>query len=72
MFILHYVIFGIPACVILSNKNRGCWSLYLLTFICPLIGFIVAICLKKKPKKINGATIDINEVDINNDKIKNN
>lgn len=44
------LIFGIAmivaACVILSKKNRG-WGYYVLAILFPLIGLIVALCLKE-------------------------
>lgn len=40
--------FGIPAYLILSRKNRGGWF-YLIPFLMPLIGLIVAIFVKRKP-----------------------
>ena len=42
------VIFTIPACIILSNKHRGA-GYYILAVFFPVIGFIVALCLKKLP-----------------------
>ena len=42
------VIFTIPACIILSNKHRGA-GYYILAFLIPLVGLIVALCLKKLP-----------------------
>ncbi len=42
------VIFTIPACIILSNKHRGA-GYYILAVLFPVIGFIVALCLKKLP-----------------------
>lgn len=42
------VIFTIPACFILQNKHRGD-GYYILTAFIPVIGFIVALCLKKLP-----------------------
>ena len=35
----------VAACVILSKKNRG-WGYYVLAILFPLIGLIVALCLK--------------------------
>ncbi len=35
------------ACVIISKKNRG-WGYYVLAVLFPLIGLIVALCLKDK------------------------
>ena len=42
------VIFTIPACFILQSKHRGD-GYYILTAFIPVIGFIVALCLKKLP-----------------------
>ena len=42
------LIFTIPACIILSNKHRGA-GYYILAVLFPVIGFIVALCLKKLP-----------------------
>ena len=44
--LIAWIIFAIPACIILSNKNRG-FGYYLLAIFFPLVGFIVALCLKK-------------------------
>ena len=58
--ILVYLLFFVPSCIILSKKNRGT-GFYILAFIWPLIGFIVALCLKKKlPEDPNGS-LDITE-----------
>lgn len=49
------------ACCILSNKNRGA-GYYILAILFPLIGLIVAACLKKKLPKDQRGTLDITEV----------
>ena len=63
ILILVLLLFTVPACVILSKKNRG-WGYYLLAFLYPLIGLIVALCLKKLEPKENKAktpSLDITE-----------
>lgn len=53
VFIVLILLFTVPACIILSKKNRG-WGYYLLAILYPLIGLIVALCLKKlEPEKDN-------------------
>lgn len=44
--LIVWIIFTIPACIILSNKHRG-FGYYLLAIFFPLIGLIFALCLKK-------------------------
>lgn len=52
-FIIAWVLFFIPSCVILSKKHRGI-GYYILAFIQPLIGFIVALCVSKQsPKSVS-------------------
>lgn len=46
---------------ILGNKRRG-FGYYVLAFFFPLIGLIVAACLKKKLPKEERGTLDITEV----------
>ena len=63
IFILVILLFTVPACIILSKKNRG-WGYYLLAILYPLIGLIVALCLKKlELEKDNAETpsLDITE-----------
>lgn len=43
---LLWLIFTVSACIILAKKNRGD-GYYILAILCPLIGFIFALCLKK-------------------------
>lgn len=44
---------------IISDKNRGCGFL-LLAFLFPVIGFILALCLKRhEPKKEDKLSLDI-------------
>ncbi len=56
------VIFTIPACIILSNKHRGA-GYYILAVLFPVIGFIVALCLKKLPAE-EQPQIQANDLDI--------
>lgn len=44
------IMFGI-SCYIISTKNRG-FGFCILAFINPLIGLIVACCLKRKEKEL--------------------
>lgn len=65
VLIFIYLVFTLPACSILSKKNRGA-GYYILAFLWPLVGLIVAICLKKLvPEKREEAsappTFDITE-----------
>lgn len=50
---------------ILSHKNRG-WGYYVLTIFMPLIGLIVALCLKKK-SATNEEYTETPSLDITND-----
>ncbi len=59
------VIFTIPACIILSNKHRGA-GYYILAVFFPVIGFIVALCLKKLPAEEQPQT-QANDLDITNE-----
>jgi Na+/melibiose symporter-like transporter len=59
-FIIAWLIFYIPSCIILGKKNRGA-GYYILAFVWPLIGFIVALCLSKKLPKDDNGTLDITE-----------
>ena len=59
------VIFTIPACIILSNKHRGA-GYYILAVLFPVIGFIVALCLKKLPAEEQPQT-QANDLDITNE-----
>lgn len=46
MLLISWIIFTVPACIILAKKNRGD-GYYILAILFPLIGFIFALCLKK-------------------------
>jgi Na+/melibiose symporter-like transporter len=59
------LIFTIPACIILSNKHRGA-GYYILAVFFPVIGFIVALCLKKLPAEEQPQT-QANDLDITNE-----
>ncbi len=59
------LIFTIPACIILSNKHRGA-GYYILAVLFPVIGFIVALCLKKLPAEEQPQT-QANDLDITNE-----
>lgn len=61
--LIVWLIFTVPACIILSKKNRGV-GYYILAILFPLIGLIFALCLKKiKPEEENPEppTLDITE-----------
>lgn len=62
---ISLLIFAI-ASIILSSKNRGC-GYYLLAFLLPIVGLIVAICLKKKEEEeksdISSESFDITKND---------
>ena len=47
--IILWLVFTIPACFILAHKKRGA-GYYILAILLPLIGFIVALCLKNLNK----------------------
>jgi hypothetical protein len=57
------IFFGLMiwAFCILANKHRG-FGYYLLAFLFPLLGLIVAACLKKKLPKDKKGTLDITDV----------
>ena len=59
------VIFTIPACISLSNKHRGA-GYYILAVLFPVIGFIVALCLKKLPAE-EQPQIQANDLEITNE-----
>ena len=63
--LISLVIFTIPACFILQNKHRGD-GYYILAVFFPLIGFIVALCLKKLPAE-EQPQIQANDLDITNE-----
>ena len=46
--LISSVVFTVPACFILDHKHRGA-GYYVLAGFFPLIGLIVALCLKKLP-----------------------
>ncbi len=48
--LIPWLVFTIPACIILNKKNRG-FGYYLLSILFPWIGIIVACCLKKLESK---------------------
>lgn len=61
--LIAWLIFTIPACVILFNKNRGV-GYYFLAVLFPFLGLIFALCLKKlnpEEKNITPPTLDITE-----------
>lgn len=63
MQLLIVLIFTVPACILLSKKNRGA-GYYILAILFPLIGLIFALCLKKlNPEEDNltPPTLDITE-----------
>ena len=62
---MMWLAFTIPACFILSNKHRGD-GYYILTAFIPVIGFIVALCLKKLPAE-EQPQIQANDLDITNE-----
>ena len=59
---MMWLAFTIPACFILSNKHRGA-GYYILAAFIPLIGLIVALCLKKLPAE-EQPQIQANDLDI--------
>ncbi len=61
--LLVWLIFTVPACIILSKKHRGA-GYYILAILFPLIGLIFALCLKKLNPEEENATppsLDITE-----------
>lgn len=64
--LIQLVIFTIPACFILQNKHRGD-GYYILAAFIPMIGFIVALCLKKLPAE-EQPQIQANDLDITKEK----
>lgn len=57
------LIFTVPACILLSKKNRGA-GYYILAILFPLIGLIFALCLKKinpEEENLTPPTLDITE-----------
>lgn len=59
-FVLVWCLFCIPSCIVLNEKNRGTWY-YVLTFLSPFIGLIVALCLSKTEPGEGNGTLDITE-----------
>lgn len=53
--LLVWLICTVPACIILSKKNRGA-GYYILAILFPLIGLIFALCLKKLNPEEKNAT----------------
>lgn len=61
--LIVWIIFTVPACIILSNKHRGA-GYYILAILFPLIGLIFALCLKKldpTEENMTPPTLDITE-----------
>lgn len=61
--LLIWLFITVPACIILSNKNRGA-GYYILAFLFPLVGLIFALCLKKlnpEDKNVKSPSFDITE-----------
>ena len=61
--LLVWLIFTVPACIILSKKHRGA-GYYILAILCPFMGFIFALFLKKLNPEEESATppsLDITE-----------
>lgn len=61
--LIVWLIFTLPACIILSNKHRGA-GYYILAILFPLIGLIFALCLKKldpAEENVVPPTLDITE-----------
>ena len=59
--LIVWLIFTVPACILLSKKNRGT-GYYILAILFPLIGLIFALCLKKlnpEEENITPPTLDI-------------
>lgn len=46
--LIMWIVITTPACFILAKKDRGA-GYYILAFLFPLIGLIVALCLKELP-----------------------
>ena len=46
--LIMWIVITTPACLILAKKDRGA-GYYILAFLIPLVGLIVALCLKKLP-----------------------
>lgn len=60
---IAWIFCTIPACVILSKKNRGV-GYYILSILFPLIGLIFALCLRKlnpEDKNVTPPNLDITE-----------
>ena len=67
---MMWLAFTIPACFILQNKHRGD-GYYILTAFIPVIGFIVALCLKKLPAEEQPQIqVQANDLDITNETLK--
>lgn len=61
--LLVWLIFTVPACIIISKKNLGA-GFYILAILFPLIGLIFALCLKKLEPESNNtqaSSLDITE-----------
>jgi hypothetical protein len=59
-FIIGWLICFIPACIILNKKMRGI-GYYILAFVWPLIGLIVALCLRDKSNDDDCDNLDITQ-----------
>ncbi|ROT13854.1 hypothetical protein EEL50_09135 [Muribaculaceae bacterium Isolate-105 (HZI)] len=61
--LIVWLIFTVPACILLSKKNRGA-GYYILAILFPLIGLIFALCLKKinpEEENVTPPVLDITE-----------
>lgn len=61
--LIVWLIFTVPACILLSKKNRGV-GYYILAILFPLIGLIFALCLKKlnpEEENVTPPVLDITE-----------
>lgn len=61
--IIVWIIFTVPAWILLSKKNRGV-GCYILAFLFPFVGLIFALCLKKlnpEEKNVTPPELDITE-----------
>lgn len=60
---IGWLLFSTPASMILSKKNRGA-GYYILAILFPLIGLIVALCLRKidsEEENVTPPELDITE-----------
>ena len=63
--LIMWIVITTPACLILAKKDRGA-GFFILAFLIPLVGFIVALCLKKLPAE-EQPQIQANDLDITNE-----